>query len=622
MEWFWGKGLIVELAGDGIKTRELSLDRRIYMLLNGGRGLAGYVWSLLVEETPPEPLSPENPLVVAPGGLVGSGLSTASKTTFVARSPQTGLLGRSVTGGRVGWEIRRAGYDFLAITGELDEPSILIVDKDGVRIENAEGLWGSTISKARRKLALKFKSYSDIIIGPAGENRSAIASIDTNGRQAGRTGLGAVMGSKKLKAILVKGWMDPVVNDRGEVLRLIRELNKATHTTRASKNLVEYGTLLMLEYTNKVYGIIPSLNWKKSTLSWCENHEQRHEELTRFAPKYRIGKNPCIYCGRPCSQVIRINGVEVDGPEYETVFGLGTSIGVCSIRDVALLNKLADDYGFDTISLGATIAWAIHAGEEGLLDVDISWGDTQRIAKLVEDMAHRRGIGDILADGALEASKKLGKGGELVIHVKGLEPPAYDARGLKGMALGYAVSSRGADHLTSGAYAFEIYGKLWRYEGVDRLTYEGKGLLVRDGEDLMAFYDNTGICKFSRGTLYPENIAPLWNAVTGFNSTPGDLLQAGERAVNIERLINLYLGLNPQVDDTLPKRLFTEPIDDGPSRGEVIILEEFTKSLIEYYTARGWTRNGIPLQTTLVRLGLADILPSFLLDYSTKSISS
>lgn len=620
MKWFWGKGLLVELSGTSVKTRELSLESHVYRLLNGGRALAAYIWGSLVNDTPPHPLSEKNPLVITPGGLVGSGLSTASKTTFIARSPLTGLLGRSVTGGRIGWEIRRAGYDFLAVMGGLSQPSILIIDKDGVRIEPASGLWGLTVEEARRRLSNTYKSYSDAIIGPAGENKSAISSIDTNGRQAGRTGLGAVMGAKKLKAILVKGWLSPEAYDRRRVLELIKELNKATHTSRASKNLVEYGTPLMLEYTGELHGVLPSLNWKKSTLSWCGSRGANHNELSRFAPKYRVGKNPCIGCGRPCSQVIRVDGFEVDGPEYETLYGLGTNIGLCSIRDIAFLNKLADEYGFDTISLGATIAWAIHAAEQGILEHNIAWGEVEKIAELVKDMAYRRGIGELLADGALQASKKLGRGEELVLHSKGLEPPAYDARGLKAMALGYAVSSRGADHLTSGAYAFEIYGKLWRYEKVDRLSYEGKGVLVRDGEDLMAFYDNTGICKFSRGTLFPENVAPLWTSVTGFEATPGDLLLAGERSVNIERLLNLYLGLKPERDDGLSRRFFEEPISDGPSKGEVVDRGSFNMMLLEYYTSRGWSSKGIPLESTLVRLGLYDLLPERLRSLASRSL--
>lgn len=614
--WFWGRGLVVELDGRDVgKTRTLEVPLEAYRLLLGGRGLAVYAWLQLAGsggEGPPEPLSPGNPLVVAAGGLVGSPLSTASKTAFAARSPLTGLMGRSMVGGRIGWEIRKLGHDFLAVTGSLEEPGVLVVDPDGVRVEPARGLWGLRIGEARARLQGRFKGYADAIIGPAGENLSAIAMIDANGRQAGRNGLGAVMGSKRLKAILVKGSRDktPTPADPGEARRIARELNRATHQHQASKALVEYGTPRMLEYTNIALGVIPSLNWKRSTLSWCRDPEAAHDSLSKFAPRMRVSRNPCIGCARPCSQVVEARGVRVDGPEYETVYGLGTDIGVCSVEDVAYLNHLADELGFDTISLGATIAWAIHAGEEGILDGAPKWGDVEAVARLIEDMAHRRGgLGSLLADGTRRAVERLGRGGELAIHVKGMEPPAYDARGLKGMALGYAVSSRGADHLTSGAYAVEIPGRLWRFKEVDRLEYRGKGVLVKEMEDLMGFYDNTGICKFSRATLHPENVAPLWRAVTGINSTPGDMLAAGERTVNMERLANLWMGLDPLRDDDLPARLKREPISDGPSKGEVVDEEKFKMMRSEYYAARGWSLDGIPTAATLVRLDLWDLVP-------------
>ncbi|MCE4601114.1 MAG: aldehyde ferredoxin oxidoreductase family protein [Desulfurococcales archaeon] len=623
MHWFWGKGLLVELKGDNAEYTGFEIPWEAYRLLLGGRGLGVLVWSLHAGKTPPEPLSPDNPLVISPGALVGSGLSTASKTAFVARSPLTGLLGRSMAGGRIGWEIRRTGYDLIVVKGALDDPGILVVDNDGVRIEEAGSLWGKRIGEARGALKERHPGYADAIIGPAGENLSAISMIDAGGRQAGRTGLGAVMGSKKLKAILVKGNTPPKAADRSRVLEEAGRLNKATHEARASKALVEYGTPLMLDYTNKAYGVLPSLNWKRSTLSWCPDPERAHEELSRFAPRYRVGRNPCIGCGRPCTQVIRVgDSPSVDGPEYETVYALGSDIGICNIRDVAYLNHLADELGFDTISLGATIAWAMHAGEKGYLDGALAWGDAEEVARLVEDMAYRRGrLGALLADGSRRAADRLGAGHDLLVDVKGLEPPAYDARGLKGMALGYMVSSRGADHLTSGAYAFELYGRLWRYSSVDRLVYEGKAQLVKDGEDLMAFYDNTGICKFSRGTIYPENTAGLISALTGYSYTPGDLLLSGERTVTLERLVNLWLGLEPEVHDELPPRYYREPISDGPSSGEAVDRRVMEVLRREYYAARGWSPDGVPLASTLVRLDLAGVVPGVLLGLARSVVS-
>jgi len=612
--WFWRRGLCVELEGLDVRREEvveISLD--VYERLLGGRALGVYLWSRLVDASkdPPGPLTPSNPLVIAPGGLLGSGLSTASKTAFIARSPLTGLLGRSMAGGRLGLELRGAGYDFLAIKGSLEAPGLLVIDKEGVRVEKAGDLWGLRIGEARSRLkAAGFGGYANAIIGPAGENLSSISMIDVDGRQAGRTGLGAVMGSKKLKAILVKGWDYPRPIDVGEARRLTRELNRVTAEHPASKALVDYGTPAILDYTNKAYGVFPSLNWRRSTLTWCSDPESAHNELSRFAPRMRLTRNPCVGCARPCSQVVKARGVTVDGPEYETVYALGSNLGICSAEDIAYLNYLVDELGLDSISTGVTISWAIEAGEKGILRGTPRWGDVEGIARLIEDIAYRRGsLGELLADGVRKAAERVG-GLDFAIHVKGLELPAYDARGLKGMALGFAVASRGGDHLTSGAYAIELPGKLWVYEGVDRLKVRGKGVLVKQAEDLMGFYDATGICKFSRYTLNPSNIAPLWRAVTGIDLRPGDLLEAGERSVNLERVLNLWLGLVPERDDTLPPRIMREPIVDGPSKGELVPEEQLKAMLSEYYAARGWSGEGIPLHSTLIRLDLEDLIPT------------
>ncbi|MEB3816632.1 MAG: aldehyde ferredoxin oxidoreductase family protein [Desulfurococcales archaeon] len=622
--WFWGKGLIVELDhADVYSVRERLVEDGVYAKLLGGRGLAVKMWidALDGNKGIPQPLGADNPLVIAPGSLVGSGLSTASKTAVVARSPLTGFLGRSMTGGRLGLELRRVGVDFLVIRGALETPGLLVLDDEGARVERAKDLWGLRIGEARARISERFRGYATALIGPAGENLSRIAMIDFDGRQAGRTGLGAVLGSKMLKGIAVKGSRTPIMHDASEARRLARELNKLTSNHPASKALVEYGTPVIMDYTEAAYGVFPSLNWRRSTLSWCPDRDSARSSLSRFAPSLRKGRNPCVGCARPCSQVVEVEGRVVDGPEYETVYALGSNIGLCDAKDVAKLNYLADELGFDTISLGVTIAWALDAGERGIIEGAPRWGDLEAIEKLIEDMAYRRGhLGRLLADGVKAAVESLGEhAARLAIHVKGLELPAYDARGLKGMALGYAVSSRGGDHLTSGAYAVELPGRLWVFEGIDRLATRGKGVLVKQMEDLMGFYDATGICKFSRYTLHPENVAPFWEAVTGIRLTPGDLLRAGERAVNIERLVNLWLGLKPDVDDDLPPRLKSERISDGPSKGEVVREDELELMKSEYYAARGWSSNGIPLRSTLIYLDLMDLLPEHIVKLSSST---
>ncbi len=614
MAWVNGKVLHINLTGEDLESIASDVSIETLRILGGGRGLAALLYSWSVEE-PPEPLSPHNPLVIAPGLLLGSKLTTASKTVVMARSPKTGFLGRSSVGARMGLEIRRAGYDAVVIKGRASSPSVLLIDCDGARIEPAQDLWGLKVGEARARLSKMYPGYADAIIGPAGERLSAMATIDANGRQAGRTGTGAVMGSKGLKAIMVKGCKDPAPSDPGEARRLALELTRLTHKHPSSKNLIEYGTPLMMELTNKVHGVFPSLNWRRSTISWCPDPERRHEELSRFAPKMRVARNPCTGCWRVCSQVVKARGVETDGPEYESLYSLGPIVGLCDIEEVAYLNYLADELGLDTISLGLTIAWAIEAGERGILKNAPSWGEFEAIARLVEDIAYRRGLGDLLADGVNKAVEKIGAGDEFAIHSKGLELPAYDARGLKGMAVGYAVSSRGGDHLTSGMYALELTGKLWKFEGVNRLSYEGKGIMVKAMEDLMAYFDSMGICKFSRYTLTPENVAPLVRALTGWDVTPGDLVRMGERAVNLERLLNISMGLKHR-DDWLPKRLLEEPIPDGPSQGELVDGEKLRREIQAYCQARGWSPEGRPYRAQLHILDLERLLPEWLLKHS------
>jgi len=608
-----GRVLHVDLARGESWAEELPRD--VVELLLGGRALASYLLYKYGRQAR-DPLGPDNPLIFAPGALLGSGVSTASKSIFAARSPQTGLLGRSSVGARLGLELRKLGYDALAVHGALDEPGILVLDDAGVRIEPARRLWGSRVGEAYEELRDSYPGYEACTIGPAGENLSRIAMIDCNGRQAGRTGLGAVMGSKKLKAIVARGRRLPRPADPER----LRE-----YASRVARLLLEKGRRLMelgtpgMVYVTDGQGVLPSLNWKRSTLSWCRDPKARERLAT--PAKNKITRNPCPHCGRPCSFILETRDpltgrVErVDGPEYETVYALGTDIGFCSPEAPAALNLLADELGFDTISLGATIAWLLEAAEKGLVPEDLlhdypglSWGMLEPIARLIADMASRRTrLASLLADGSRLAAERLGAGHDLAVHVKGLEAPAYDARGLKGMALGYAVGSRGADHLTTGMYAVELSGRLWLYEGVDPLSYEGKGLLARNIENLYTVYDILGVCKFSRNTLTPDLLAEAVTLATGIQATASTLLLAAERTVTLERALNLWYGLDPARDDTLPPRITRDPIADGPKKGERVPVEKLEEMKREYYAARGWTPRGVPDPATLEMLGLSQL---------------
>ena len=619
MKGIWNRILLVKLKGQEIRVETISLGEDVYRLLLGGRGLASY---LLYRYTSPglDPLSPDNPLVIAPGLLVGTGISTASKTIFAAKSPLTGFLGRAASGAWIGYAVRRSGFDALLVKGALSKPGILIVDDGETWVEDASELWGLTVSETRRRLEEKYgRGFADAVIGPAGERLSRISLIDSNGRQAGRTGLGAVMGSKKLKAILVKGSGTPSYGDPERLSRLAAEWGRRMRLHPSTKSLMEYGTPAILHYTAKVHGVFPSLNWMESSLEWCGDEDKALQELGYWAPRLRVGRNPCPFCNRVCSQVVEVEykgrRLRADGPEYETVYSLGSNLGFCSVEPIAVLNYYADEYGLDTISLGGVLAWAIEAAEKGILGpeytdgLELRWGNLEVLVEAVRKIALREGkLGSLLADGVAEAAKRLGRGEEFAVHVKGMVPPAYDARGLKGMALSYAVASRGADHLTSGVYAVELPGSLWVYRGVDPRRTEGKGVLVKHMEDLMAYFDATGICKFSRYMMTPEAMEDVVEAVTGTRISGGEMLLAGERIVNIERMYNLREGLDPGRDDSLPPRLMEEPISRGPSRGLRVSPEELRGMLEEYYAARGWNSRGVPTAARLVELSLNDLL--------------
>ena len=613
-----GKILLVDVSTS--TTKIIEIPGLVYKMLLGGRGLGAFLAYKLLNFNI-DPFSEKNPFIIIPGLLVGTGLSTASKTIIVSRSPLTNFLGRSSVGARLGSVLRHLGFDALVLVGRAMNPSVILVDNERVSIDNAEEFWGLKISNARTELQKKYPGYSSCIIGPAGENLSRIALVDCDGRQAGRTGLGAVLGSKNIKAILARApGKKPKYSE--EQRRLIVKWARTIPKSPSSKTLVEYGTPIVVSLTEP-QGVLPSRNWTHSTLSWCPDRNIARDNYTSYARRNRVTRNPCISCNRPCSQVIYVRDplekkiIEYDGPEYELLYSLGTNLGFCDPENAAVLSLLADEFGFDGISLGTTISWFLEAKEKGLIDLEklpdeykrVSWGDLEGIVKLVVDIAYRNNaVASILAEGEKIASERLG-GSELAIHVKGLGLPAYDARGLKGLGLGYAVSSRGGDHLTSGMYAVELGGKLWIYDNVDPLTYKGKSRMVRFMENMFALFDILGICKFSRKELALSDILEAVNVFTGYSYTSTDLMSVSERTITLERLVNLALGLSPREEDSLPRRLFEEPISDGPRQGERIDPDEFHRMRREYYLLRGWDPDtGVPTKEILYMLGLDQLL--------------
>lgn len=622
MPGHWKRYLEVDLSEKEISKKELS-DGFLRKYLGGAGFTTKIIYDEIEEGT--DALDPANILVMAPGLLVGPSVPTASKTVFGFKAPLTGGYGKSVAGAKAGDQLKRAGYDFLVVKGKAKEPSLLVIHDEEVHIKNADELWGLDTREANEKIKEEHEGFSTAVIGPAGEKCSKMAMIECEDRQAGRGGGGAVMGSKQLKGIAVKGTKDPPVHDEEKLQELNNKWRKITtgkgefeELSFSPEDSMEYGTGEALHVKNVELGIFPTRNWQTSYFKRAyEQLDDPSKERIDIDPRrwtkiYRKGRKPCPYCTKPCSQYFKAENtpygdIEVDGPEYETQYSLGGATEVDDIEAVAKANEICDRLGLDTITTGIAIAWAMEANEKGLLDtdLDLEFGNTEAMLEAVRRIGKKEGkIGKLLFNGVEDAAKKLGKESEeFAIHVKGMPPAGFEVRGVKGMALAFAVAPRGADHLTSCFYALEMVGDFWDFEGYDRMKMTGKAQALKAMEDLMMVYDMVGMCKFSRGIMYGEGILELVNAITGYDMSLAELLVDGERAYNLSKAFNVREGFQRE-DDNLPERFMEEKIPYGPSEGEKIPRKEFQEELDRYYDVRGWNEEGFPLKHTLKSLDL------------------
>ncbi len=621
---YWGKLLRVDLSSEEVDKEDLSKDFLKKYL--GGTGFTTKVLYDKVDENT-DPLGPDNVLIIAPGLLVGPNVPTASKTTVGFKSPVTGGYGKSLVGAKLGDQLKRSGYDLLVVEGEADSPKTIVIEDENVRIEDASDLWGLDTGETDERIKEKYDGFSTACIGPAGENLSKLAMIECEGRQAGKGGGGTVMGAKKLKATAARGSELPPVKDED----LLGELNDKWRKETTGRGEIEvsgtgsatvdmqYGTGEALNVKNREIGMFPTRNWQsgyfKKAYDKLDDPETERIDLDprKWVDIYRQGRRPCSHCTKPCSQYFvaedtPYGDIAVDGPEYETQYSFGGATEVDDVEAVAKANEICDRTGLDTMTTGMTIAWAMEAYEKGLLDTDLNleFGNAEAMLEATKRIATREGkLGELLADGPVEAARKLGKGSEdFTIHVKGMVPAGFEVRGMKGMALAFAVAPRGADHLTSCFYALEMSGSFWDFEDYDRTKLTGKAVALKAMEDLMTIYDMTGMCKFTRGIMYEEGVRELVNAVTGFDLSNSELLAAGERVYNLSKAFNTREGFSRE-DDQLPRRVTDEEIPDGPSKGERISPEEFERELNRYYTVRGWNEEGAPLKNTLKELDLS-----------------
>jgi aldehyde:ferredoxin oxidoreductase len=588
-----GRLVLVDLSDRSFKV--LGLDEGLARLYIGGKGLANKIlydygiWNY-------DPLSPENLLVFASGPLGGTRIPMASRAWAAFRSPLTGILGGSNLGGSLAAIMKYAGVDALIVRGASKEPVYLVVEGGSVEFRSASHLWGLDSIEAEEILQRDHgRDVAVLTIGPAGENLVRFASINHDRwRQFGRTGGGAVMGSKRLKAIVFKPVRRDVEVAKPEELgEYIRNLTLKLLPDPTTKALREGGTPRLVEIANRM-GFFPSYYWSKVRVDGWERIEWGY-----MRQNYFVKAGACLYCSVACHRLVesRKFNVRVD-IEYETIFALGGNLGVADPDWVMVFNDLADRLGMDSISLGNVIGFAVELSRRGLVDYRIDWGEPEKVRQLIVDIAYRRGLGEILAEGVAIASKALGAE-HLAVHVKGLEPAAYDPRTLKGMALGYSIAGRGADHLGTMAYAIDIAGRAGGRFSLER----EKVLAVRDYENLGALMDSLLLCKFGRYIYNFQNIAEMLSLVTGYNYTPEQVVETAERIVTLTRLINVKMGVD-RSKDQLPRKLY-EPVE-FEGKEYRLEREEVEKALDMYYELRGWDERGIPKEERLKELRIVE----------------
>ncbi|HDI07043.1 MAG TPA: aldehyde:ferredoxin oxidoreductase [Candidatus Bathyarchaeota archaeon] len=610
MNGYAGRVLHVDLTTG--KTKVEPLNEELARKYIGGIGLG---IRLLIDHSKPgvDPFSPENPLILTTGPLSGTMWPTGGNGhAFVSKSPQSFGVGESKSHGSFGAELKRAGYDAVIFTGRAEKPVYAWIDDDTVQLVDAQHLWGKSPAETEDIIKEELGDFYIRVaaIGVAGEKLVRIACIiNEKTRAAGRTGMGAVMGSKNLKAIALRGTKDVTVAKPDEFKEFVKEFHERMKGP-ATKKYRTLGTPLNVLVHNSL-SCMPTRNYNNSFFEGAEKVSGEYLN-ERFVAKI-IG---CSSCAMRCEHVC----VVPEGPykgtmtrmEYEPLWAMGPYCGVDRLDAIIKGMDVCNYYGIDAISAGVIVGFAMDCYEQGILTkeqmdgIDAKFGNHEALVALLHKIGKREGIGDILAEGVKIAGEKIGKGAEkLAQHIKGVEVTGYDLRALKTAALGFAVSFRGADHNRHGAYGFDVKGK------VDRLKAEkGRGKLVKDMEDMYTVIDSLIVCKFSRGTYYEgfQDLAKVYSLVTGFETSAEEMRRSGERINNVARLFNIREGFGRK-DDTLPYKVMNLPIpDEGPSKGSYVTQAELDLLLDDYYEVRGWTKEGIPTIKKLKELAMDDLI--------------
>ncbi len=609
-----GRLLVVDLEREKTKTEEIQEPIRKSFIGGDGFGI-----KFLYEHQKPkiDPLSPDNVLVFAVGPFCGTAIPYSAKYVIQAKSPLTSFHGESVGSGLWGPAFRRAGYDVLVMKGRAKKPSFLLIDDDIVELRDATQLIGKDCWETDSiiKETIGDDNVHVAAIGPPGENLVRFASIVSDHGHAGRTGMGAVMGSKQIKAVAVRGSKTVEVSKIDELLDLCNEYYKKARTQNpfVTRDMGTIGTTI----PNLSNNATPIRNFQSAGA--FENEELIPEDIRNISlnwleDRYAHKGNACASCPIACEHVDFVD----QGPYkdlayaigYQAVYALGSNCGIREFPAILEAEQFCDKLGMDVISTGGAIGWAMECFEKGILTtkdtdgIDLSFGNHEALMKIIPMIAHRKGIGSLLAEGVEKASEKIGKGSQhFAMHSKCLEFPGFDVRGLKGTALSFAVSTIGACHTRACVYEPEIEGSLDRFK-IDK----GRGRFVAERENLFTIFNALMLCRLSAGTwtdAYNE-LSKLYALVTGVPLTAKELRTVGERILNMEKAYNIREGWTRK-DDSLPPRVFKDPIPDGGAKGSHLTEDEFNSLLNDYYVARGWGNDGIPTKRKLTELGLESV---------------
>jgi aldehyde:ferredoxin oxidoreductase len=597
---YGGHILRVDLTSGKIRREKTDPDYMLQVI--GGRGFNS---TRLFDELKRDidPLSPENMLLIGVGPLTGTLLPTSAYITISGKSPLTGILGDSAAGGFFGPALKHAGYDQIVISGRSEKPCYLVVTDENVEIRDAAELWGRDIweTTAAIRQALNDNAVQIAAIGPAGENLVKYATVAcNNSRMCGRTGMGCLFGSKRLKAVAVRGTGRSTVADPPAYLELCRELDQRILEHPEFEKRKAMGSTLLMKALNGI-GILPTHHFQEGLCGYVDAISGE-----RLAQKYKVKNKACYNCNLHCSRYYLTPEVESEGPEFETLCSYTSRIGVDDLAFALKMNAFLNRMGVDSLSSGETIGWAMECVQQGLFSsddfdgLDFTWGNKEVVEKVLHMIVHREGIGDAFAEGTRSLARRFGKGSEqYAFHVKGLDMICGDPRGIKAFGLTYAIASRGGDHLRAEPFfeltqRFDEAEKRWGIREIaDRLSDKGKAVLVEHTERQALLTDCLTMCKnvgLSMDILDFDFAARLLQAGCGLKFTPERVNEALRGVIERDRLMNIDFGIDAS-QDTLPKRFTHEPLKKGASKGNVVPVDQMVK---EYYQIKGWDKNGIP----------------------------